>query len=375
MNFIKQINWITQFSILAAGLLSLSACSAFGKDPDGKHLEKIQSSPNFDKEKDSFVNRRPNILDTMREGQSMIKLTFEFLFGGQKHRAPSEKLPDIKPDVAEFLKKSDKLKFIWFGHSTFLINFDGTIILFDPIFSTAASPVSFAVKRFQPPVLKLEELPEIHYIVISHDHYDHLDMETIQFFKTKQTKFIAPLGVTSHIKEWGIDEERLTELDWWSSFNTENLEFILTPAQHFSGRKGSNQMKTLWGSWIVRSKNQSLYFSGDSGFDTHFKTIGDKYGPFDITFIENGQYDLKWKEVHVLPEETAQAFIDLKGKRLVPVHWGMFDLSLHSWFDPIERLEKEAEKRNLNLLTPKFGQIVTLEEETIFEKWWKAFIK
>lgn len=375
MNFIKKINRITQFSIFIVGLLSLSACSAFGKDPEGKHLEKIQSSPHFDKEKDSFVNRRPDILSTMREGQSMFKLTLEFLFGGQKHRSPSEKLPEVKPDVEEFLKKSDKLKFIWFGHSTFLINFDGTIILFDPIFSTAASPVSFAVKRFQPPVLKLEELPEIHYIVISHDHYDHLDMETIQFFKNKKTKFITPLGVTSHIKEWGVEAERLTELDWWDSIHTENLEFILTPAQHFSGRKGSNQMKTLWGSWIVRSKNQSLYFSGDSGFDTHFKTIGDKYGPFDITFIENGQYDLKWKEVHVLPEETAQAFIDLKGKRLVPVHWGMFDLSLHSWFDPIERLEKEAEKRNLNLLTPKFGQIVKLEEETIFEKWWKGFIK
>ena len=375
MNFIKKINRITQFSIFIVGLLSLSACSAFGKDPEGKHLEKIQSSPHFDKEKDSFVNRRPDILSTMREGQSMFKLTLEFLFGGQKHRSPSEKLPEVKPDVEEFLKKSDKLKFIWFGHSTFLINFDETIILFDPIFSTAASPVSFAVKRFQPPVLKLEELPEIHYIVISHDHYDHLDMETIQFFKNKKTKFITPLGVTSHIKEWGVEAERLTELDWWDSIHTENLEFILTPAQHFSGRKGSNQMKTLWGSWIVRSKNQSLYFSGDSGFDTHFKTIGDKYGPFDITFIENGQYDLKWKEVHVLPEETAQAFIDLKGKRLVPVHWGMFDLSLHSWFDPIERLEKEAEKRNLNLLTPKFGQIVKLEEETIFEKWWKGFIK
>ena len=375
MNFIKKINRITQFSIFIVGLLSLSACSAFGKDPEGKHLEKIQSSPHFDKEKDSFVNRRPDILSTMREGQSMFKLTLEFLFGGQKHRSPSEKLPEVKPDVEEFLKKSDKLKFIWFGHSTFLINFDGTIILFDPIFSTAASPVSFAVKRFQPPVLKLEELPEIHYIIISHDHYDHLDMETIQFFKNKKTKFITPLGVTSHIKEWGVEAERLTELDWWDSIHTENLEFILTPAQHFSGRKGSNQMKTLWGSWIVRSKNQSLYFSGDSGFDTHFKTIGDKYGPFDITFIENGQYDLKWKEVHVLPEETAQAFIDLKGKRLVPVHWGMFDLSLHSWYDPIERLEKEAEKRNLNLLTPKFGQIVKLEEETIFEKWWKGFIK
>lgn len=365
---------ITQYIIITLGLSFLAACSAFGKDPESKHLEKISNSPQFDKKRDSFVNRRPDILEKMREDQSMFTLTLAFLFGGEKHRSPSKKLPEMKPDLEEFLKKSTQIKFIWFGHSTFLINFDGTIILFDPVFSGAASPVSFAVKRFQPPVLKLEELPEIHYIVISHDHYDHLDMETIQFFKSKKTKFITPLGVISHLREWGIEEERLTELDWWESLNIENLEFILTPAQHFSGRKGAKQMKTLWGSWIVRNKTQSMYFSGDSGFDTHFKTIGDKYGPFDLTFIENGQYDLKWKEVHVLPEETAQAFIDLKGKRLVPVHWGMFDLALHSWYDPIEKLEKEAAKKNINLLTPKFGQLVKLEEETIFEKWWKSFI-
>ncbi|MBK8393812.1 MAG: MBL fold metallo-hydrolase [Leptospiraceae bacterium] len=365
---------LKSFCILSSILL-LSSCSAFGKNPEGKHLEKIINSPNFDSQREQFINRKADVLEKMRENQSMLKITFEFLFGGQNNRTPSEKLPEIKPDLQEFLEKSNKLKFIWFGHSTFLVNIDGTILLFDPVFSGAASPISFLVKRFQLPVLKKEELPEIHYIIISHDHYDHLDMETIQFFKSKKTKFITPLGVSSHIKEWGIEQERLSELDWWESIQTENLEFILTPAQHFSGRSLAKQNKTLWGSWIVRNKTQSLYFSGDSGFDTHFKTIGDKYGPFDITFIENGQYDQKWKDVHVLPEETAQAFIDLKGKRLVPVHWGMFDLSLHSWYDPIERLEKESEKRNINLLTPKFGQIVKLEEDTIFEKWWKKFIK
>ncbi|HMV43841.1 MAG TPA: MBL fold metallo-hydrolase, partial [Leptospiraceae bacterium] len=218
-------------------------------------------------------------------------------------------------------------------------------------------------------------LPNIDYIIISHDHYDHLDMETIEFFKSKSVKFITPLGVTSHLKEWGITEDRLTELDWWSSINRDDLEIILTPAQHFSGRKGNNQNKTLWGSWIVRNKKQSLYFSGDSGYDTHFKAIGDKYGPFDITFIENGQYNERWRAVHVLPEETAQAFLDLKGKHLVPVHWGMFDLSLHNWYDPIERIEKASKEKNIKLLTPKFGQIVKLEEDTIFETWWKKFIQ
>lgn len=356
-------------------LIFLNACSAFGKDPDGTHLEKIKQSPQFDKERDQFVNRRPDVLEKMRESQSQFKLILVFFFGGEKFKRPPEKLPELKPNIKEFLEKSEQLKFIWFGHSTFLVNFDGTIILFDPVFSGAASPVSLFVKRFQDPVLKLEELPNIDYIILSHDHYDHLDKDTIDFFKNKTTKFITPLGVISHLKEWGITDDRLTELDWWNSIERNNLEIILTPAQHFSGRKGSNQNKTLWGSWIVRNKKQSLYFSGDSGYDTHFKTIGDKYGPFDITFIENGQYDERWRQVHVLPEETAQAFLDLKGKRLVPVHWGMFDLSLHNWYDPIERIEKASKEKNINLLTPKFGQIVKLEEETIFEKWWKKFIQ
>ncbi|HMW05348.1 MAG TPA: MBL fold metallo-hydrolase [Leptospiraceae bacterium] len=356
-------------------IFSLVYCSAFGKDPEGTHLEKIKQSPQFDKERDQFVNRRADILEKMRENQNFFKLTLLFFFGGEKHQRPPEKLPELKPDVKEFLEKSDKIKFIWFGHSTFLVNFDGKIILFDPVFSNNASPISLFVKRFQPPVLKLEELPNIDYIIISHDHYDHLDMETIEFFKSKSVKFITPLGVTSHLKEWGITEDRLTELDWWSSINRDDLEIILTPAQHFSGRKGNNQNKTLWGSWIVRNKKQSLYFSGDSGYDTHFKAIGDKYGPFDITFIENGQYNERWRAVHVLPEETAQAFLDLKGKHLVPVHWGMFDLSLHNWYDPIERIEKASKEKNIKLLTPKFGQIVKLEEDTIFETWWKKFIQ
>lgn len=360
---------------LLAGTLLLNSCSAFGKNPEGAHLEKITQSPQFDKQREQFVNRRADILEKMRDRQNYLGMIMKFLFGGEKNRAPSDKLPEIKPDMEEFLKKSDSLKFIWFGHSTFIVNFDGTIILFDPVFSGAASPVSFMVKRFQDAVLKLEELPEIHYIVLSHDHYDHLDMETIQFFKSKKTKFITPLGVSSHLKDWGIEEERMTELDWWNSINIDSLEFILTPAQHFSGRSASNQNKTLWGSWIVRNKKQSLYFSGDSGYDTHFKAIGDKYGPFDITFIENGQYNEQWREVHVLPEETAQAFLDLKGKRLVPVHWAMFDLSFHNWYEPIEKLEAESKTKNINLLTPKFGQLVKLEEETIFEKWWKNFIR
>ncbi|TGL56427.1 MBL fold metallo-hydrolase [Leptospira ognonensis] len=349
-------------------------CSAFGKDPNGSHLEKIQKSTHYDKEREQFVNRRPDILEKMRENQNMFTLMVRFLFGGDENQRPKEKLPELKPDLVEFLKKEKGMKFIWFGHSTFLLNLEGKIILFDPVFSASAAPYSFMVKRFQDAVLKLEEMPPVDYIILSHDHYDHLDMETVKFFKTKTTKFITPLGVISHLKEWGIPDDRLTELDWWDSLQIDDIEIVCTPAQHFSGRKGFNANQTLWGSWVLIGKTERMYFSGDSGYDEHFKKIGDTYGPFDITFIENGQYNENWRAVHVLPEETAQAFLDLRGKQLVPVHWGMFDLSLHSWYEPIEKLEEQSIKHNIKLLTPKFGQLVKSKEETLWERWWKKFI-
>jgi L-ascorbate metabolism protein UlaG (beta-lactamase superfamily) len=368
-----KLNSIKKFLLLIS-IIVLHKCSAFGKEPFGSHLENIQKSSNYDKNRDQFVNRRPDILEKMHERQNLFFLTFKYLFGGSDFSRPSEKLPELKPNMEKFLEQSTGMKFIWFGHSTFLVNIDGKILLFDPIFSSSAAPISIMIKRFQDAVIQLNELPNIDYIIISHDHYDHLDMETVHFFKDKKTKFLTPLGVGSHLKEWGIQEERISEFDWWETKIVDGLKLVSTPAQHFSGRKGTNGNKTLWGSWIVIGKNQRFYFSGDSGYDVHFKTIGDSYGPFDVTFIENGQYNEEWREVHVLPQETAQAFLDLKGKKLVPVHWGMFDLSLHSWYEPIEKLEEQTKLKNIDLLTPKFGQIVNTKEENVFEKWWKSFL-
>lgn len=359
------------FLLLLLGTLS---CSAFGSNPSGGDLERIQGSPRYDKSRGMFVNRRASILEDMRERFDYWKMFNAYLFENNI-RVPEKKLPEIIPDFKEFTDSQKGMRFIWFGHSTFLVNIEGKILLFDPVFSGAASPVPLFVRRFQPPVVTLKQLPPVDYILISHDHYDHLDMETIEFFRSTKTQFITPLGVSSHIKSWGVPVERTTELDWWDSLKLGTIEIVLTPAQHFSGRVGMDQNKTLWGSYVVRSARNSFFFSGDSGYDTHFREIGDKYGPFDITFIENGQYNPMWREVHVLPEETAQAFIDLQGKNLVPVHWGMFSLATHDWYEPIEALEKESIKRNISLFTPKIGQMVILDSEYKFEKWWKALIQ
>lgn len=341
----------------------------FGSTPDNEQKDKFKKSPQFNQEIQQFFNRKPNVLDKMREDAFNLETMREWFCGG-KDRAPESPLPEMKPDLAEFLKPSEDLKVIWFGHSTFLLNFSGKIILVDPVFSGSAAPFSFLVKRFQPPVLKLEELPKIDFIVISHDHYDHLDMETMKFFAKKENKFLTPLGVGSHLVGWGVQRSRITELDWWQQTSIDGIEFIATPAQHFSGRGVFDGNKTLWASWILRNASHNIYFSGDSGYDTHFKDIGDKYGPFDIAFLENGQYNEKWRAVHQLPEESVQAYFDLKAKRFFPVHWGMFVLAFHSWREPIDKLSELAKSRGVNTVTPKLGEIVTVNDNYRNIPWW-----
>ena len=341
-----------------------------GKNPEGEYLRSLEISPQFDSIKKKFLNTNESIVTRARENANSWKIMWSFFFPKNKV-TPDLLLPEEKPNFAEFLKNRSTLKFIWLGHSTFIVNLQGSILLFDPVFSKSASPVDFLTPRFQKPTVELKDLPAIDYIIISHDHYDHLDSETIIHFKNKQAKFLVPLGLKAHLKSWGIEESRITELDWWKNFKIENIEFICTPAQHFSGRLIPYENKTLWASWVIRTKTHSIYYSGDSGYGSHFKEIGKKYGPFDISFIENGQYDEQWRPIHVHPEEVSQAYFDLKSKALVPVHWGMFNMALHHWFDPIEKLDKIAHEENINLLTPKLGQVVDMDALPKFEKWWR----
>jgi len=369
------------------GLMALScllffttSCLQFGENPSGDHLERMRKSENYSIEKEKFKNRKENIFEQMSERDSFWdnpsqRFSNNMLFNSNE-TVPEQLLPEIKhPDIDKFLDSTNNIKFIWLGHSTILVNIQNTIILIDPVFSKAASPVSFIVPRFQPPVLELKNLPQIDYILISHDHYDHLDMETILFFKEKDVKFITPLGVTSHLKKWGISESNLFELDWWKTINFDGISFICTPAQHFSGRLGLwEYSKTLWASWVVKSGNNNFYFSGDSGYDVHYKEIGKKHGPFDLVFMDSGQYNERWREVHNMPEEAIQGFLDLQGKILIPIHWGMFNLSIHNWYDPIQESVKYSSKYGVELMTPKLGQLVSLDRKNIFEKWWEDLI-
>ena len=372
----KKIIFLSLILLLVVSVFILQGCSSFGDAPTGSHLETISKSKNYSKIQDRFVNRRQDEIDKSHLNRSYWQMSKKFFFGGGKSRKPKDKLPELTPIFKDFVGLHDQVKFIWFGHSTILVNLHGKLILFDPVFSKYASPLMFLNKRFQPAVIKLEELPPIDYIVISHDHYDHLDLEAMEFFKEKkQTKFITPLGVSSYLHGWGIEKERTTELDWWQEIEFDQIVFTCTPAQHFSGRSGIGKNPTLWASWALKTASQNLYFSGDTGYDVHFKQIGDKLGPFDAVFMENGQYNEMWKYVHIHPYQTPKAFEELKGKVLVPIHWGAYDLSLHNWYDPIVAIKAEADKHKINLVAPIMGETVIIGQEHKLNEWWIPLIK
>ena len=312
-------------------------------------------------------------MDVMKKRMDSNGVAWEWFFG-DNNRVPKVKLPEENPHIEHFLKKTGAVKAIWLGHSSLLLNMGGQIILLDPVFSKEASPVPFVVRRFQPPVIKLTDLPPIDYIVISHDHYDHLDRDTIKYFRGKKVSFLVPLGVGSHLKGWGINKNKISELDWWEDIKMGDITFTATPAQHFSGRSFTNQNKTLWAGWSIQKGSQKVFFSGDSGYDTHFKAIGDKFGPFDLVFLDSGQYNTLWREVHLLPHEVPVAYKDLKAKSLIPIHWGMFELAMHPWYEPPQKLKAMAKEKGMVLLTPKIGQIIELGKEQKTISWWESLM-
>ena len=359
----------------------ISGCDQFGSIPKDDDYIRMKESPNYNISDDKFLNQNPKVMNEMKKNSGFWanprkNLANNFFFNSNI-TSPETELPENKSSLNEnFVKSTDNIKFAWLGHSSILMSINNKVILIDPIFASSASPFSWLIKRYQPPVFKLKELPKIDFILISHDHYDHLDMKTIKFFnKNKNISFVVPLGVGSHLKKWGVPDSRIIEMDWWDSKIIKGIKFICTPAQHFSGRKGFIEtQKSLWASWVVKSGNRSFYFSGDSGYSKHYKQIGDKYGPMEVVFMDSGQYNTRWKEVHNMPDEVIKGFVDLKGKNLIPIHWGMFTLAMHNWFDPPVEIKKRAKDQNISLITPIIGQVINMKKMTSTESWWEKFI-
>ncbi len=349
--------------------LFLNLSPQFGKGADKN--QKIEYANSGHYENGKFVNRVPAVMDI--NYWELIKKWIQ----GSPNRQPDQNIQVNKIDSLSILN-SDPLvtQLTWFGHSAFLLEMDGKKILIDPMFGDTPSPHPWlGSKRYSNELpINIEKLPFIDFVIFSHDHYDHLDYGSIQKLKDKVGLFYVPLGVGNHLHSWGVPKEKIHELNWWETTNFEHINLICTPARHFSGRGLFDRGSTLWCSWVIQGKNDTIFFSGDSGYDIHFKEIGDKYGPFDISLMECGQYNEDWKAIHMMPEETVQAAIDLKSKLMLPIHWGAFTLAFHDWNEPVERVTKKAKELNIDITTPKIGEPILIGDQNYpVEKWWEKY--
>ncbi|HWR42122.1 MBL fold metallo-hydrolase [Sporomusa sp.] len=303
----------------------------------------------------------------------MFTILRDFIKDNSK-RKPERPIP-LEPIDTSTIQATKQGKIIWFGHSTVLLEIEGKRLLLDPIFSNYPSPFPlFGGKRFSK-VLPVEpkNLPPIDFVILSHDHYDHLDYNSIMQLKDKTSLFCVPFGVGKRLEKWGVDQGKIREFDWWNEVSIAGLTLACTPARHFSGRTLFDRNTTLWCSWVITGQQTRVFFSGDGGYGPHFEQIGKKYGPFDLTLMECGQYDERWSTIHMMPEETVQAHIDVKGNIMIPIHWAAFSLAFHDWTDPIERVTKAAKGRNISISTPKIGEPVIIgSAEYPASIWWMS---
>ena len=327
---------------------------------------RIENSPQYNDGKFNGMGNTLNMSFT-----DFVSTTWDFLFTGN-NRTPDTELPVNPVDLSHFNNKGrDQLNVTWLGHSSLMINIDGYKILTDPVFEKRVS--IFGPTRFNGDVpLDIHRVPRVDAVIISHDHYDHLNKYSVQKLIDKADTFITPLAVGDYLEDWGVPRNKIIELDWWQEHRVDqNLMVAATPAQHFSGRGITDRNKTLWASWVIKTPHHQVFFSGDSGYFGGFKQIGDKYGPFDITFLECGAYGEGWPKVHLFPEQTVQAHLDLKGNVLHPIHWGTFNLALHPWYEPMVRLTAAAELKNIATATPVVGETTVYGTSIAAKRWWE----
>ena len=338
----------------------------FGKRPTGMRLELIKNSPNYKNNAFQNLNHTPSLT----EGVSMLSVLKEFLFKKNEFKKPSQAIPTVKTDLLN-LKPTENVV-VWFGHSSYFIQTDGKKILVDPVLSGSVSPLSFTNKAFDgTTIYTAADFPEIDYLFISHDHWDHLDYKTIMELKPKIKVVICGLGTGEHFEHWGFDTDLIIEKDWNETIVLEDgFEVHTVPARHFSGRSFIRN-KALWMSFVLKTPSSKLFLGGDSGYDSHFAEIGKQFGPFDLAFLENGQYDKSWKYIHMQPLEVLQAASDLKAKALFPVHSSKFVLANHNWNEPLSKITELAKTTEIKLITPLIGEKTSLNAEKTFPKWWE----
>lgn len=289
-------------------------------------------------------------------------------FLSKSPNAPTQELPKRKLSKADFPSVPASYALYWLGHSSVIMEIDGLRIIIDPVLENAA-PFPGIAGRYAPSPITKEELPDIDVVLISHDHYDHLEARTMKYLKDRDVKFIVPLGVGARLKGWNVPEEKIVEIAWEESIAISSVQITACPAVHYSGRSRSDRNKTLWAAYAIKGKEKNIFWSGDTGYGEHLKSIGDKYGPFDLACIEVDGWNDGWPNTHLFPEEAVQTCIDVKASTMLATHWGVFDLALHPWSESIQKVYKYAGQNNIDLLTPLMGEKV-VPGETITKKWW-----
>ncbi|MGS2762852.1 MBL fold metallo-hydrolase [Sinomicrobium sp. M5D2P9] len=340
----------------------------FGKAPSGERLERIKRSSNY--RDGSFVNH--TFTPSLTEGYSFAGILFDFLFRKKPGLVPDVRIPSVRTDLKALPAEDNVL--VWFGHSSYFMQVDGLKILVDPVFSGNASPVPGSTKAFKgTDVYTVSDLPEIDYLLITHDHYDHLDYETVSALKDKVKKVVCGLGVGSHLEHWGYTAEILEEKDWDETVElSSGAKLHILTARHFSGRTFKRN-NTLWLSYLLETPKRKIFLGGDSGYDGHFAEIGEQFGTIDLAILENGQYNKAWHAIHCLPGETLKAAKDLNAKRLMPVHSSKFALGMHRWEEPLNEVSAGNKAYGFPLVTPWIGETVNLDDDSQeFREWWKA---
>ncbi|WP_340112601.1 MBL fold metallo-hydrolase [Maribellus mangrovi] len=340
----------------------------FGQLPKGERLERIKKSPNYRDGEFKNLSKTP----TITADKSRFKVMMDFMFRKKIRLSPTKELPVINTDLKALNPEEDVL--VWFGHSSYFIRLKGKTFLIDPVFSPYASPFSFINKAFKgTSAFQAEDFPPIDYLIITHDHWDHLDYKTVMDLKPKTNHIISSLGVGQHFEHWGFDPSKITELDWYEGTELESgWQLTATPARHFSGR-GMKGNQTLWASFVLQTPDYNLFLGGDGGYDTHFAEIGKKFGPFDLAILEQGQYDNNWNLIHMMPEQVFKVAKELQAENILPVHNSKFALANHPWDEPLNKIMTNKADSEIAVLTPQIGEPVLLSDSTqTFKMWWKG---
>jgi L-ascorbate metabolism protein UlaG (beta-lactamase superfamily) len=344
---------------------------SLGKKPQGARLERIKASARW--AGDRFRNMHP-IAPGLRDPNAAMPTLSEFLCGGER-RVPPGPLPSMNP-LAEWREPpASGLRATWLGHSTVLIEIDGLRVLTDPVWGPRASPSTLAgPKRFQPVPVALRAMPPLDLVIVSHDHYDHLDYPTIRELAKLEVPFVTSLGVGAHLEAWGVNPARIVELDWWELHQLPNtgLTVAAAPSQHFSGRGLKDRNLTLWSSFIIRGERHAVFFSGDTGLTSEYRTIRERLGPFDLVMLEVGAFHPAWGDIHLGPHNALEALGLLGGGAFLPVHWGTFSLAMHAWDQPAEALLELGPKAGAQLLMPRLGEPAEPKHIARIEPWWRA---